>query len=271
MSHHHGRATPEGSEEAPSLPSGLSVDVLIHPWKGAEMNSSTLWPLTDLRVVSGDLELRYLDDPLLFELAELASAGVHSPDAMPFAVPWTRGTPQETARSVLTYNWGARSRVTRDAWGIELAVVRDGEALGIQSIMARDFLVTKTLETGSWLGLRHQGAGVGTRMRLMILHLAFEGLGTQVATTSAFADNPSSNGVTRKIGYRENGRDMVSRERQPAVSQRYMLDRAAWEDRPESLRPDVTLHGIEGVRTFLGLDDVQTADETQITTATAAS
>lgn len=235
------------------------------------MTSSTLWPLTDLRVVSGDLELRYLDDPLLFELAELAGAGVHSPDAMPFVVPWTRGTPQETARSVLQYNWGARSRMTREAWGIELAVVRDGQALGIQSIMAQDFLVTKSLETGSWLGLRHQGAGVGTRMRLMILHLAFEGLGTQVATTSAFEDNPASNGVTRKIGYRENGRDTVSREGQPAASLRYRLDRATWEARPESLRLDVALHGVEGVRTFLGLDGALPTPEGQVTTATAAS
>ena len=234
------------------------------------MTSSSLWPLTDLRVVCGDLELRYLDDPLLFELAELASAGVHSPDAMPFVVPWTRGTPEETARSVLTYNWGARARVTRDRWGIELAVVRDGQALGIQSIMAEDFLVTRTLETGSWLGLGHQGAGVGTRMRLMILHLAFDGLGTATATTSAFEDNPASNGVTRKIGYRENGRDIVSREGKPAVSLRYALDRAAWEARPDALRPDVTLHGVDGLRRFLGLDDEQTPS-VQTSTATAAS
>ena len=255
------------------------VDVGIRPWKGSQMtvsspalapastspcSPSALWPLTDLRVVSGDLELRYLDDALLFELAELAGEGVHAPDAMPFTFPWTRGTPQETARSVLTYNWNARAQISTEKWAIELAVVRDGRALGIQSIMAKDFLVTRTLETGSWLGLRHQGAGVGTRMRLMILHLAFEGLGTQVATTSAFDDNPASNGVTRKIGYQENGRDTVAREGQPVVSQRYALDRAAWDGRPEALRPEVTLHAVAGVRELLGVDP-------QVTTTTAAS
>ena len=240
------------------------LDVGNHPWKGSKMSLSNLWPVTDLRVVSGDLELRYLDDPLLFELAELAGEGVHAPDAMPFAFPWTRGTPQETARSVLTYNWDARAQLSQEKWAIELAVVRDGRALGIQSIMAKDFLVTRTLETGSWLGLRHQGAGVGTRMRLMILHLAFEGLGAQLATTSAFEDNPASNGVTRKVGYQENGRDTVAREDRSVVSQRYALDRAAWDQRPEPLRPEVTLHGVEGVRAFLGVD-------AQVTTTTAAS
>ncbi|SDB92692.1 Protein N-acetyltransferase, RimJ/RimL family [Sanguibacter gelidistatuariae] len=223
-----------------------------------------LWPLTDVRVISGDLELRYLDDALLFELAELAAAGVHSPDAMPFTFPWTRGTPQEVARSVLAYQWGVRSRLSPQDWTLELAVVRDGRVLGVQSVMAKDFTVAGALETGSWLGLRHQGAGVGTRMRLMILHLAFEGLGAQVATTSAFEDNPGSNGVTRKIGYLPNGRDAVAREGSPAVSQRYVLDRTAWDRRAESLRPEVTLHGVESVRTFLGLAP-------QVTTTTAAS
>lgn len=230
----------------------------------AAPDPSGLWPLTDLRVISGDLELRYLDDPLLFELAELAGEGVHAPDTMPFMVPWTSGTPQEIARSVLTYNWNARAQLSPDKWSIELAVVRNGRALGIQSIMAKNFLVTRTLETGSWLGLRHQGAGVGTQMRLMILHLAFHGLGTQLATTSAFDDNPASNGVTRKIGYQENGRDTVAREGLAAVSQRYVLDRAAWDQRPESLRPEVTLHGVDGARAFLGLD-------AHVTTTTAAS
>lgn len=213
-----------------------------------------LWPITDLRVVSGDLELRYLDDALLFELAEVAAAGVHSPEAMPFTFPWTRGTPQEVARSVLAYQWGARSRLSPQDWTLELAVVRDGQVLGVQGAMAKDFLVTGTLETGSWLGLRHQGGGVGTRIRLMILHLAFEGLGALLATTSAFEDNLGSTGVTRTIGYRPNGRDTVAREGVAAVSQRYALDRAGWDARPATLRPEVTLHGLAGARSLLGLD-----------------
>lgn len=214
-------------------------------------NPSALWPLRDLRVVSGDLELRYLDDALLFELAELAGQGVHAPDAMPFEFPWSVGTPQEVGRSVLTYQWSARGKTSAAAWTIELAVLRDGIPLGFQGVGSTDFLVTRTAETGSWLGLRHQGAGVGTRMRVLILHLLFEGLGAQTATTTAWADNGPSNGVTRKLGYRLNGSTNQARLGLPATQLAYRLDRADWDARPDALRPEVTLHGVDGTREFL--------------------
>ena len=212
-----------------------------------------LWPLTGLRVRSGDLELRYMDDADLEALARLAGHGVHADEAMPFTVPWTRGTPTEVARSVLTFQWGVRASVTPERWALELAVVRAGEVLGTQSLMARDFAVTRTAETGSWLGLRHQGQGVGTRMRLMMLHLLFEGFDGLRATTTAFDDNGPSNAVTRRIGYAENGADVVAREGAPATSRRYVLDRAAWDARPATLRPDVTLVGVEAARGQLGI------------------
>lgn len=212
-----------------------------------------LWPISGLRVRSGDLELRYMDDEHLAALARLAGEGVHAPDAMPFMVPWTRGTPTEVARSVLAYQWGARGTVSPAKWNLELAVVRGGEVVGTQAVMASEFLVTRTAETGSWLGRRHQGQGVGTRMRLMILHLLFEGFDGVRATTSAFDDNGPSNGVTRRIGYVENGIEIVAREGQPAVSRRYLLDRATWEARPEELRPDVTFLGLDAAREQLGL------------------
>lgn len=212
------------------------------------------WPVSGLRVVSGDLELRYLDDPLLLELAALAAAGIHPPDVMPFSVPWTRGTPQEVARSVLTYQWGVRSRLSPQSWALELAVVHDGVVAGVQAAAASAFPVTRTLETGSWLGRRHQGSGLGTRMRLLMLHLAFEGLGARTVTTSAFEDNAPSTAVTRRIGYLPNGEDTVEREGSPVRSHRFVLDRATWERRPDALRPAVTLHGVAATRTFLGLD-----------------
>lgn len=212
-----------------------------------------LWPLAALRVRSGDLELRYMDDADVHALARLAAEGVHAPESMPFTEPWTRGTPLEVARRVLAYQWGLRASASPERWTLELAVVRDGEVLGVQGLGSSDFPVTRTAETGSWLGLRHQGHGVGARMRLMILHLFFEGFDGLRATTSAFDDNAPSNAVTRRIGYAENGVDVVVREGKPAVSRRYVLDRAAWDARPPELRPDVTLTGIAAVREQLGI------------------
>jgi RimJ/RimL family protein N-acetyltransferase len=212
-----------------------------------------LWPVAGLCVRSGDLELRYLGDEHLAALARLAAGGIHSPDLMPFTVPWTRGTPTEVSRSVLTYQWGARASLSPQKWTLELAVVRAGEVLGTQGLMSNDFPVTRTAETGSWLGRAHQGQGVGTRMRLMILHLLFEGFDGRRATTSAFDDNAPSNGVTRRIGYTENGVDVVDREGTPARSRKYVLDRATWDARPEHLRPEVTLDGVDAAREQLGI------------------
>lgn len=227
----------------------------------------TLWPVSALRAVAtGTLggsgttgggrtvELRYLDDDLAMELARLASRGVHSPDTMPFDVPWTRGTPTEVARSVLTYQWGARSRLSPAHWALELGVLVDGVPVGIQALQADEFLVTRTLETGSWLGLEHQGAGIGTAMRLLALHLAFDGLGARAATTSAWEDNPASNAVTRKVGYERDGARTEVREGAPVEKLRYRLRREAWESRPATQRLDVTFHGLAATRTFLGID-----------------
>jgi RimJ/RimL family protein N-acetyltransferase len=218
-----------------------------------------LWPLAELRVRCGDLTLRAIDDDLLLDLARLAADGVHAPDAMPFTTPWTRGTPLEVARSVLAYQWSARASVSPERFAIELAVVRarpdaDGgdEVLGVQALMATDFAVTRVVETGSWLGRRHQGQGVGRRMRHAALHLAFAGLGAESAVTTAFADNAASNGVTRAIGYAPDGVDVVAREGTAAVSQRYRLVRETWESRTD--RPAVSIEGLGPVRVLLGLD-----------------
>ena len=61
------------------------------------------------------------------------------------------------------------------------------------------------MDTGSWLGRRFQGRGLGKEMRAAVLGFAFDGLGAEVAETSAFLDNLPSNGVSRALGYEENG------------------------------------------------------------------
>lgn len=215
------------------------------------MDLAELWPPAGLRVTSGDLELRLPDDDQLLRLAELASRGVHAADAMPFVVPWTAGTPLEVARSVLTYHWRARADVAPARWNLELAVLVDGEPIGFQGISTSDYPVTRTAETGSWLGVEHQRRGYGTRMRLAVLHLLFEELGAQEATTSAFADNPASLGVTRRLGYEPAGDRRLARQGAVAVSRLFAMSRAAWEARPDELRHPVEVEGATALREML--------------------
>lgn len=212
-----------------------------------------IWPFPDLRISSGDLVLHYVDDDTLMRLAALAADGIHEESSMPFGVPWTRGTPLQVARSVTAYQWGARSALTPESWNIELAVALDGVPVGIQAIHATDFPTTRTVETGSWLGRAYQGRGVGTRMRALVLHLAFEGLGARVATTGAWADNAPSNGVTRRLGYASNGIDVMSREGAAVEHLRYRLDRDDWEASASVHAPGVTMSGLPAVREFLAV------------------
>ena len=159
-----------------------------------------LWPASAVRVSAGDLELRWIDDELLVELAELAGRGIHSPDAMPFEHPWTRGTPVEVARSVLAYQWRARPDVSPSRFVLELAVIEKGVPVGVQGLVADDWSVLGHVRTGSWLGAEHQGRGIGTQMRVMALNLIFAGLDAREASSGAFADNAASNAVSRAAG-----------------------------------------------------------------------
>ena len=218
-----------------------------------DLDDVTLWPPLGLRVAGAGLELAWASDGLLFALARVAARGVHPADAMPFVVPWTRGTPEEVGRSVLQYAWGRRHALSPDDWCLQLAVLRDGRVLGLQDAFARAYPVTRAAETGSWLGLRHHRQGVGWRMRLLVLHLLFEGLGAATATTSAFDDNRGSLGVTRKLGYRENGTVTVAREGAAATSRLFRMDRDDWDARPDWMRPEVQMQGVEPVRALLGL------------------
>lgn len=211
-------------------------------------------PTFRLRVRSGDLELRLPDDVELLALADLAADGVHDPDASHFSWPWTRGTRDEVKRNVLAHQWKNRGRTAADDWVLSLAVFRGGEVLGEQQVSAKNFQVTRAGHTGSWLGLRHHGQGVGTRMRLMALHLAFEGLDAAEMVSEADDDNPASNAVSRRLGYTANGSSATAREGLSVIENSYRMTRDLWDARTDELRPEITLEGISSVRQMLEID-----------------
>jgi RimJ/RimL family protein N-acetyltransferase len=96
-------------------------------------------------------------------------------------------------------------------------------------VTGRDFAVLREVSTGSWLGRRYQGQGLGTEMRAAVLHLAFAGLSAEYATSNAFTDNPASLGVSRKLGYLPDGIQRQVIRGRPAVLQLLRLDRAGWQ------------------------------------------
>ena len=60
-------------------------------------------------------------------------------------------------------------------------------------------------ETGSWLGMKHHGRGIGTVMRQALCAFMCDHLDAAEVTSAAFVDNHASLAVSRKVGYRENG------------------------------------------------------------------
>lgn len=208
------------------------------------------WPLAGLRLRTPRLELRTASDSDLCALADLAAAGVHDPAVQPFTFPWTDVAPDERGRSVVTYLWSQRAAWKPNSWSLDLAVVRDGTVVGTQGVSARDFAMLREVSTGSWLGREYHGLGIGTEMRAAVLHLAFAGLGAEYAISAAFADNPASQRISRKLGYADNGVErQVSRGRAATV-QRFRLDRQAWEG---THAIPVTIAGLEPCLNLFGL------------------
>jgi RimJ/RimL family protein N-acetyltransferase len=112
-------------------------------------------------------------------------------------------------------------------------------------------LVTRTGESGSWLGRRHQGRGTGTLMRQTLCAFLFDHVDFQQVTSAAFTDNPASMAVSRKVGYRPNGRTREKRrDGELAFSQRLTLDPA---DLVRSTYP-VSVDGVAALRGLVGLD-----------------
>ncbi|WP_020014154.1 GNAT family N-acetyltransferase [Promicromonospora sukumoe] len=214
---------------------------------------SAVQPTFGLRVRWEDLELRLPDDSELLALASLAASGVHNLDVVPFSWPWTRGTSEEVSRNVLAHQWRNRGRADADDWVLSLALFRGGAIIGEQQISAKHFPVTRSGLTGSWLGLRYHGQGIGTRMRLMALHLAFEGFGAMELISDAYEDNPASNAVSRRLGYTVSGTRFAAREGRSVLETRYRMTREQWNSRGDGLRAEITLEGLPPVRQLLGM------------------
>ena len=187
------------------------------------------YPLLGLRLTTPRLELRLAQPEELSALADLAAQGIHDPDVMPFLVEWTDQEPAAVARSVVQHYWRRLALVTPEDWGLPLVVFLSGTPVGTQHISAKRFAVLREVSTGSWLGRRYQGQGIGTEMRAAVLHLAFAGLGAREATSGAFTHNTASEHVSRKLGYRPDGIERYVVRGETATSQRLRLSRADWE------------------------------------------
>jgi RimJ/RimL family protein N-acetyltransferase len=209
----------------------------------------TAWPIFGLRIRSERLVLRLPTDDDILALIDVAKAGIHPPDEMPFGVAWSVEPSPAFERGFVQHHWGVRASWTPQSWMLNLLVELDGRPIGSQSIGAKDFAIHRIVDTGSWLGRAFQSRGLGKEMRGAVLALAFDGLGARVAESAAFVDNAASNGVSRSLGYEDNGIGALAPQGVSRESQRFRMTVEGWRSRP---RPPVEIEGLEPCRALFG-------------------
>ena len=187
------------------------------------------WPLFDLRLRTERLELRHPNDDDCTQLAALAAKGIHEPGWMPFSTPWTQIPSPRLEQQAMQHYWEVRANWSPDSWSCMFVTAHDGEIIGTQDFFAKKFAVVRGVSSGSWLGRAHQGQGFGKEQRAAMLHLAFAGLGALRADSGAREDNGPSLGVSRSLGYVEDGDyyEAIGDERVRMV--RIKLTRERWE------------------------------------------
>ena len=208
-----------------------------------------IWPPYGLVVEAGDLRMTALREADVPEVLDVVAGGIHDPAWTPFLFPWTDAPAEEMPANYLRFFASTLTRTVDGGVSLELVVRRNGQVIGMQGMNGPDVAGTRRLETGSWLGLPFQGQGLGTRMRRMMCALAFDGLGLDAVTSSAWEDNAASRRVSEKVGYRETGRGQAERRGVPTGE-------VFFELRPEELvRGDepVRITGAEELQRFLGV------------------
>jgi RimJ/RimL family protein N-acetyltransferase len=120
--------------------------------------------------------------------------------------------------------------------------------IGAQSVHGRQFPVTREISTGSWIGRRHQGQGIGSEMRAAVLMFAFDHLNARRARSTAWEGNAASRGVSRKLGYVEDGTEVMVPRCEPMTRVRLLLERDRF------VRPDweLEVEGLDACRALLG-------------------
>ena len=204
------------------------------------------WPLFDLRLAHGPVALRPVTDADLDELAAVLPDDVElDPHRERFA---GLDPVRDRQRRFVQGLWSSRGTWSPDSWCLDLRVDSDGGAVGVQTLEGDHFHDLRTVDTASWLVPAARGRGLGTAMRTAVLGLAFDHLDAVAAISSAVLDNHASLGVSRRLGYVDNGRSRILTEAGPAELQHLRLTADGWR----AARHRVEVSGVEACRPWFG-------------------
>jgi RimJ/RimL family protein N-acetyltransferase len=208
------------------------------------------WPLFGLVVRTARLELRLPTEDEIVELLAVAKAGIHDADFMPFGYAWTDLASPQLERGFMQYHWRKRSEWAPNDWTLDFGVWADGRLVGTQGIHGQSFAVFRSVGTGSYLGREFQGLKIGREMRSAALAFAFDHLDAERATSEAFMDNVQSIGVSRSLGYADNGYRWMAPRGVARQEQEFLMTREMWRSRE---RPPIIVSGLDACRDMFGI------------------
>lgn len=208
-----------------------------------------LWPPFALRIQVDDVSLRPVREDDLPCLLDLLPHDVeHDPASEMFGEMDLDGN---RGRIILQSFWRSSGNWSPHSWSLPLLVARRGEAVGVQTLEAEHFPELRVVDSASWLAVSARGQGTGAAMRAGILSLAFDHLGAERAVTSAREDNAASIGVSRRLGYEDNGTSRTRSPSGPCTLRHMVLSKEAWEASEWSRT--VQVRGVEGCGPWFGI------------------
>jgi RimJ/RimL family protein N-acetyltransferase len=215
-----------------------------------------VWPPAGIGIRTPDLSMRPMGET---DAAWLAAAIPSDVEQNPH-LPSYPGLTEPVARRVtaLQEYWRNRGAWTRDAWcltfGAWLRTDTSGGRpvlIGTQTLEGTDFARLRVVDSASLLLKEYRRKGFGKQMRRGVLTLAFGHLGAETAVSGAWRDNAASLGVSRSLGYEDNGVDLEAHGDKVEVMQRVRLTRQVWEQR--GLATGIEVSGVEPALPFFGL------------------
>ena len=209
---------------------------------------AALYPQYGLRVAHAGTVLVGPTDEELLELAAIVAepGGVVEPGREGELLGWPSDTGDDAARRFLEWAWRLREAPTPARWRAPLAVIDGGRALGLAVLTRPHDLPAGTVRTSSWLARAEQGRGLGGRVRLMLLELAFGHLDASRVVSGAAEGNAASLRVSQRCGYRETHRETGA---DGVVEVQLAVTPAAWRRRR---LPDVAVEGVDAFRAAAG-------------------
>ena len=161
------------------------------------------WPFDGLAIAGSGLVLRPVRDA---DIEDLVAIFPDDFDLDPMYPP-LHGVPPaiDHERRLVQSIWRHRGCWSVDDWALDFGVWRNGAPLGIQTLEGTEFAQEHIVDSASWIAKPFRGKGFGIQARELALAFAFETLGAEKAITSAVVTNHASLGVSRHLGYRDDG------------------------------------------------------------------